>query len=44
MVLESWGNPNDINRTISSYGVHEQWCYDDAYLYFEDGKLTTIQD
>lgn len=44
MALESWGHPNDINRTIGSYGVHEQWCYDDAYLYFEDGKLTTIQD
>lgn len=41
----SWGAPEDINRTEASYGVHEQWCYPNyRYLYFEDGRLTTIQD
>lgn len=44
MVIESWGVPRDVNRTIGSYGVHEQWCYDGSYLYFKNGKLTTIQD
>lgn len=45
MVIESWGRPEDINRTIGSFGVHEQWVYDGGnYLYFENGKLTTIQD
>lgn len=41
----SWGRPTKINRTIGSYGVHEQWCYGGHnYLYFEDGILTTIQN
>ena len=44
MVRESWGDPDDINRTIGSFGVHEQWCYGYQYLYFEDGKLTVMQD
>lgn len=46
MVLESWGQPYEgINETTGSFGVHEQWCYGNGkYLYFENGKLTTIQD
>ena len=52
MCKESWGNPNDINTTRGSWGVHEQWVYEFSYedyynmrcLYFENGVLTTIQD
>lgn len=45
MVLESWGEPKDINRTVGSWGVHEQWIYyGDKYLYIENGKLTSWQD
>jgi hypothetical protein len=44
MVLDSWGRPNDINRTVGSWGVHEQWVYSSSYLYFENGKLTSWQD
>lgn len=44
MCRYSWGNPIDINKTTGSYGVHEQWVYDDSYLYFENGILTTIQN
>jgi hypothetical protein len=44
MVVDSWGNPEDINRTVGSWGVHEQWVYGHTYLYFEDGKLTSFQD
>lgn len=40
----SWGKPNDINKSTGSWGVHEQWVYDDSYLYFENGKLTSIQN
>lgn len=40
----SWGEPNDINTTSGSWGIHEQWVYDDSYLYFENGKLTSIQN
>ena len=45
MVLDSWGKPKDINRTVGEWGVHEQWIYSlDTYLYFENGKLTSWQD
>ena len=41
----AWGRPYDVNRTTSSWGVHEQWCYRSGnYLYFENGILTTIQN
>lgn len=44
MCRASWGEPNDINKTTGSFGVHEQWVYYNSYLYFENGKLTTIQN
>jgi len=45
-VVASWGSPTDINRTVGSWGVHEQWIYNDygPYLYFENGRLTAFQD
>lgn len=44
MALISWGNPEDINVTITNYGRDEQWVYGSGrYLYFDDGILTTIQ-
>lgn len=40
----NWGEPIDINTTTNKYGTHEQWIYNDyQYLYFDNGKLTTIQ-
>ncbi|MBT2278846.1 hypothetical protein J7E51_12815 [Priestia megaterium] len=40
-----WGKPNDVNRTITKYGVEEQWVYNVyGYLYFEDDKVTAIQN
>jgi hypothetical protein len=44
MVIESIGHPNDINKTVGSWGVHEQWVYYKRYLYFENGKLTSWQE
>ena len=44
MCRESWGNPDDINKTVGSWGTHEQWVYDNSYLYFEGDKLTAIQN
>ncbi len=42
---ESWGQPNDINRTITEKNTSEQWVYNNGrYLYFDNGILTTIQD
>ena len=40
-----WGEPDRVNRTVTATGVREQWVYDDgSYLYFDNGKLTAIQD
>jgi len=49
MARESWGIPDDVNRSVDSWGVHEQWVYEGAnfnntYLYFENGILTSYQD
>jgi hypothetical protein len=33
----SWGEPESINRSTSG----DQWVYDNQYLYFENGKLTS---
>jgi hypothetical protein len=40
----SWGEPKNINRTVSTSGVHEQWVYGNTYVYFEDGVLTSWQE
>jgi hypothetical protein len=43
-VRMSWGRPERINETFTRSGTHEQWIYgSNQYLYFENGKLTTIQ-
>jgi hypothetical protein len=40
----AWGEPKDINRTIYSFGTHEQWVYGASqYVYIEDGKVSAIQ-
>jgi len=36
MAIDSWGEPKEINRTVFSNGVHEQWVYENAYLYFKN--------
>lgn len=44
-VRESWGKPNEINRTITQNKTREQWVYGNGnYLYFEDSTLVTIQN
>lgn len=44
----TWGFPDKINKSTSASGVSEQWVYrrgnSSKYLYFQNGKLTTIQD
>jgi hypothetical protein len=44
----SWGQPDDINSTVTAENRDEQWVYGDeterTYLYFENGKLTTYQN
>jgi hypothetical protein len=50
-VVASWGRPNDINRSVGSWGIHEQWVYGGypssskaTYVYFEDARVTSWQD
>ncbi|MGR3303315.1 MAG: hypothetical protein ACUZ8I_12540 [Candidatus Scalindua sp.] len=37
--------PDKINRSVGSWGVHEQWIFEEhnMYLYLEDGFLTSWQ-
>lgn len=46
MCKEAWGEPDDINTTTNNYGSNEQWVYSlgNSYLYFENGRLTSIQN
>ena len=45
MALISLGHPNDINKSVGSWGTHEQWVYDDGfYCYFENGILKSYQN
>lgn len=44
-----YGPPDDINRNGGSWGLAEQWVYEngpekDEFLYFENGRLTSWQD
>jgi hypothetical protein len=32
MLIESWGTPEDINRTVTRYGVTEQCIYSNTYV------------
>lgn len=41
----NWGAPYSVNRTTTANGVSEQWVYgSSSYLYFQNGRLTAIQN
>lgn len=44
----TWGEPYEINKTTTKYGVSEQWVYkyysDYRYIYLDDGIVTVIQE
>lgn len=47
-VQNAWGRPTKINRSVGSYGTHEQWVYDRGrngaqYVYFENGVVASMQ-
>ena len=45
VLASSWGKPDSVNRTTTSSTTSEQWVYGARnYLYFENGKLSTIQN
>lgn len=43
-VRASWGEPDEINRTVTPGDVHEQWVYGTQYVYFDNGVVTAWQD
>jgi hypothetical protein len=46
-VKAAWGNPYRVNTTTTANGVSEQWVMRESgssYVYFEDGRVTTIQN
>ena len=48
VLASTWGEPSDINRTTTQYGVSEQWVYKSGsemkYIYLDDGIVTAIQE
>ena len=48
-LIASWGEPNDINTSVGSWGKHEQMVYPGksrhkhTYVYVENGTLTSWQ-
>ena len=42
--IMAWGYPKDINKDVGSWGVHEQWVYNNQYLYFKNGILNSYQN
>lgn len=45
MCKDAWGEPQSINTSTRTWGTHEQWVYGlGSYLYFENGKLTSIDN
>lgn len=43
-VRASWGEPDEINKTILKDSTHEQWCYGNYnFLYFKDDILEAAQ-
>lgn len=46
MAIQSLGFPDKTNKSVGSWGTHEQWIYrsKDLNLYFENGKLTSWQN
>jgi hypothetical protein len=49
MFDEVYDKPTTVNRSVGTWGVHEQLVYEKSngkseYFYFENGKLTSWQD
>lgn len=44
MARASLGNPEKVNASTGSWGIHEQWIYDGIYLYFKNGVLSSYQN
>ena len=44
MVLASWGEPENINKTLVASGETQQWVYGiSTYVYFDRGVVSAVQ-
>lgn len=44
-VLQYYGKPEKVNRTVTQYSVSEQWVYGNGiYIYIENGLVVAWQD
>jgi len=43
-LLCSWGQPKDVHRTVYANSEHKQYVYSSAYIYVENGVVTSFQD
>jgi len=39
MVMDSWGSPQKINRTVNGNTMKEEWIYKKTWLYFQENTL-----
>ena len=39
MVLDSWGKPLKVNRTINADLIREEWIYKSTWLFIENDAL-----
>lgn len=44
VLSSTWGTPEKRNVTTTTGGTREQWVYDNGYIYFTDGIVTSIQE
>lgn len=40
----TWGYPKKINKDTYSWGTKEQWVYENGYIYFKNGIVTSISE
>lgn len=43
-IIQVYGQPNEVNKTVTKYGVSKQYVYDNVLIYTEDGYVTGWQD
>jgi hypothetical protein len=39
MIIDSWGKPQKVNRTINADLVREEWIYKNSWLFIENNSL-----
>ena len=45
LLISTWGEPSDINKTTTTSSVREKWVYHGSrYIYLDDGYVSTIQE